>query len=50
MDRVVDSLLDPVIIFIVLGVAIGFLRSNREMPQAGRDSTDDRVAVQRFAA
>jgi hypothetical protein len=34
MERVVNSLLDPVIIFFVLGVAIGFLRSNLEIPQA----------------
>lgn len=34
MDRVVESLLDPVIIFFVLGVTIGFLRSNLEIPQA----------------
>ncbi len=34
MDRALGSLLDPVIIFFVLGVAIGFLRSNLEIPQA----------------
>ncbi len=39
MDRVVNTLLDPVIIFFVLGAAIGFLRSNLEIPQAWRDST-----------
>ncbi len=39
MDRVVDSLLYPVIIFFLLGVAIGFLRPNLEIPQAGRDRT-----------
>lgn len=50
MDRLVNSLLDPVIIFFMLGGAIGFLRSNLEIPQAWRDSPDDRMAVQRFAA
>lgn len=32
MDRVV-SLPDPVVIFVVLGAAIGFLRFNLEIPQ-----------------
>ena len=39
MDRVVNSLLDPVIVFFVLGVAIGFLHLNLEMPQGWRAST-----------
>ncbi len=39
MDPVVDSLLDPVIIFFVLGLAIGVLRSALEIPQAWPDST-----------
>jgi hypothetical protein len=34
MDRVVSSLLDPVILFFVLREAIGFFRSNLEIPQA----------------
>ena len=34
MDRVVNSLLDPAIIFFVLGVTIGLLRSSLDIPQA----------------
>ena len=39
MDRLVKSLIDPVIIFFLLGVAIGFLRSDPETPQGWRDSS-----------
>ena len=39
MDRVVHSVLDRAILFVVLGVAMGSLRSNREVAQAWRDST-----------
>ncbi len=39
MDRVVNSVLDPVIIFFLLAVAIGFLRSNLGISQAWRDRT-----------
>lgn len=34
MERVVDSLLDPAILFFVLGVLMGFVRSNLDIPQA----------------
>ena len=39
MDRVAHNLLDAVVVFPVLGVAIGFLGSDREIPQAWRDRT-----------
>jgi hypothetical protein len=39
MGRVVNSLLDPVIIFFMLGVATGFLRSNLEVPHPRRGRT-----------
>ena len=48
MDRVLNSLLDPVIIFFVLGVTIGFLRSNLEIPRPGETGSDDRMTVQAF--
>jgi len=38
MDRVVNRHFDPVIIFL-LGVAIGFVHSSLETPQAWRDGT-----------
>jgi len=38
MDRVVNREFDSVIILLV-GVAIGFLRSSLEMPQVWRDGT-----------
>ena len=34
MDRIANSLLDPAIVFFVLGGAIGFVRSNLEIPPA----------------
>ncbi len=37
MDRVVNSPLDPVIVFLLLGVAIGFLHFDLEMPKGWRD-------------
>ena len=39
MERVVHSVLDREMIVFVVGVVIGFLRSNLELPQAWRDST-----------
>ena len=39
MDRVVNSTLGPVIVFLMLGGAMGFLRSNLEVLQGRRDST-----------
>lgn len=39
MDRVVHNLVDPVIIYFMLGVAIGFLHFNPETPKGWRDST-----------
>ena len=39
MDRVVTNCGDPVIVFFMLGVAMGFLRSNLEIAQAWRDGT-----------
>jgi hypothetical protein len=38
MDRVGNSLQDPVIIVFMLGVAVGVLHVNLEIPQGRRDS------------